>query len=154
MPNVAAMVGESFTAYRMGSNTTPQDKEAVEYLLGTMGSCIEVEEKYMDPVTGLGGSGPAYIAIVIDALTYTGLRVDLHRELSKVAAAQSVLSTAKLIMKGASAPSEIEEMVTTPGGTPPISALTYATSGRITRGLTPFQLWKKIYRVGTSTPCV
>jgi len=117
MPNVAAMVGESFTAYCMGSNTTLQDKETVELLLGTMGSCMEVEAKYMDPVTGLSGSGPAYIAIVIDALTYAGLRVGLPRELSKVAAAQSVLGTAKLIMEGVSVPSEIEEMVTTPGGT-------------------------------------
>ena len=117
MPNVAAMVGESFTAYCMGSNTTLRDKETVERLLGTMGSCMEVEEKYMDPVTGLSGSGPAYIAIVIDALTYAGLRVGLPRELSKVAAAQSVLGTGKLIMEGVSVPSEIEEMVTTPGGT-------------------------------------
>ncbi|MCK4702056.1 pyrroline-5-carboxylate reductase [Candidatus Bathyarchaeota archaeon] len=117
MPNVAAMVGESFTAYCMGSNTTLKDKETVELLLGTMGSCMEVEEKYMDPVTGLSGSGPAYIAIVIDALTYAGLRVGLPRELSKVAAAQSVLGTGKLIMEGVSVPSEIEEMVTTPGGT-------------------------------------
>jgi pyrroline-5-carboxylate reductase len=110
MPNVAAMGGESFTAYCMGSNTTLRDKETVERLLGTMGSCMEVEEKCMDPVTGLSGSGPAYIAIVIDALTYAGLRVGLPRELSKVAAAQSVLGTAKLIMEGVSVPSEIEEM--------------------------------------------
>ena len=117
MPNVAAMVGESFTAYSMGSATSLQDKALVEKLLGTMGSCMEIEEGYMDAVTGLSGSGPAYIAVVLDALTYAGLRVGLPRELSKLAAAQSVLGTAKLVMEGVLVPSEIEEMVTTPGGT-------------------------------------
>jgi pyrroline-5-carboxylate reductase len=117
MPNVAAIVGESFTAYSMGSTTTLQDKAVVEDLLGAMGTCMEVEEKYMDAVTGLSGSGPAYIAIVIDALTYAGLRVGLPRSLSKLAAAQSVLGTAKMIVDGVKVPSEIEEMVTTPGGT-------------------------------------
>ena len=117
MPNVAAAVGESFTGYSMGSNTTLDDKETVESLLNTMGSCMEIEEKYQDAVTGLSGSGPAYIAIVIEALTYAGLRVGLPRDLSKTAAAQSVLGTAKLVMEGVNIPSEIEEMVTTPGGT-------------------------------------
>ncbi len=117
MPNVAAIVGESFTGYSMGSSTTLEDKATVEALLGTMGSFMEIEEKYQDAITGLSGSGPAYIAIVIDALTYAGLRVGLPRELSKRAAAQSVLGTAKLVMDGVHVPSEIEEMVTTPGGT-------------------------------------
>jgi pyrroline-5-carboxylate reductase len=117
MPNVAAMVGESFTAYALGSTVSLEDKETVEKLLGTMGLCMEVEEKYMDAVTGLSGSGPAFISVVIDALTYAGLRVGLPRDLSKRAAAQSVLGTAKLIVEKVYAPSEIEEMVTTPGGT-------------------------------------
>jgi pyrroline-5-carboxylate reductase len=117
MPNIAAMSGESFTGYSMGSKTTLEDKETVEILLKTMGACMEIEEKYMDAITGLSGSGPAYVAIVIDALTYAGLRVGLPRELSKAAAAQSVLGTAKLIIDGIYTPSQIEEMVTTPGGT-------------------------------------
>jgi pyrroline-5-carboxylate reductase len=117
MPNIAAMSGESFTGYCMGSTTTLDDKDTAEKLLKTMGICMEVEEKYMDAITGLSGSGPAYVAIVIDALTYAGLRVGLPRELSKAAAAQSVLGAAKLIIDGIYTPSEIEEMVTTPGGT-------------------------------------
>lgn len=59
---------------------------------------MEVEEKYMDTITGLSGSGPAHVAIVIDALTYPGLRVGLPQELSKEAAARSVLGAAKLII--------------------------------------------------------
>ena len=117
MPNIAAMAGESFTAYSMGSTTKLEDKATVEQLLNTMGTCMEIEEKYMDAVTGLSGSGPAFVAIVIEALTYAGLRVGLPRELCKVASAQSVLGTAKLIMDNILTPSEIAEMVTTPGGT-------------------------------------
>ena len=84
--------------------------------MDTMGSCKEVEEKYMDAITGLSGSGPAYVAIVIDALMFAGLKVGLPRELSLYSAAQSVLGAAKLVLEGTS-PSTIEEMVTTPGGT-------------------------------------
>ncbi len=117
MPNIAAMVGESFTAYAMGSTTSLEDKATVETLLNTMGTCMQVEEKYMDAVTGLSGSGPAFVAIVIEALTYAGLRVGLPRDLSKLASAQSVLGAAKLVMDDVMTPSEIAEMVTTPGGT-------------------------------------
>ena len=117
MPNIAAMVGESFTAYTMGSSTLLEDKSIVESLLNTMGTCMEIEEKYMDAVTGLSGSGPAFVAIVIEALTYAGLRVGLPRELCRVASAQSVLGAARLIMEDVCTPSEIAEMVTTPGGT-------------------------------------
>jgi pyrroline-5-carboxylate reductase len=117
MPNIAAMVGESFTAYAMGQSARLEDKSTVELLLNTMGTCMEIEEKYMDAVTGLSGSGPAFVSIVIEALTYAGLRVGLPRELCRIASAQSVLGTAKLIMENVCTPSEIAEMVTTPGGT-------------------------------------
>jgi pyrroline-5-carboxylate reductase len=117
MPNIAAMAGESFTAYTMGSATLLDDKAMVEELLNTMGTCMEIEERYMDAVTGLSGSGPAFVAIVIEALTYAGLRVGLPREFCRIASAQSVLGTAKLIIEGVCSPSEIAEMVTTPGGT-------------------------------------
>jgi pyrroline-5-carboxylate reductase len=101
----------------MGNSTLLEDKVTVEKLLNTMGTCMEIEEKYMDAVTGLSGSGPAFVAIVIEALTYAGLRVGLPREFCRVASAQSVLGTARLIMEGICSPSEIAEMVTTPGGT-------------------------------------
>jgi pyrroline-5-carboxylate reductase len=117
MPNIAAMVGESFTAYSMGITTSTEDKETIKFLLSTMGKIMEVEEKYMDAITGLSGSGPAFVAIVIDSLMYSGLRVGLPRDLSKYASAQSVMGTAKLILEGVLTPAIIEEMVTTPGGT-------------------------------------
>jgi pyrroline-5-carboxylate reductase len=117
MPNIAAMASESFTAYSMGKSTLLDDKAVVEKLLNTMGKCLEIEEKYMDAVTGLSGSGPAFVAIVIEALTYAGLRVGLPREFCRIASAQSVLGAAKLVIDGIYSPSEIAEMVTTPGGT-------------------------------------
>jgi pyrroline-5-carboxylate reductase len=117
MPNVAANVGESFTAYTCANNVTEEDKAVVWNLLETMGYIMEVEEQYMDAITGLSGSGPAFVAIVIDALLYGGLKVGLPRELALYSAAQSVLGTAKLILEGGLSPSKIEEMVTTPGGT-------------------------------------
>lgn len=74
MPNVAAFVGESYTAYCCDDKVTERDREALKRLLDTMGQHDEVEEKYMDALTGLSGSGPAYVVIVIESLMYIGLR--------------------------------------------------------------------------------
>jgi pyrroline-5-carboxylate reductase len=117
MPNIAALAGESFTAYTCDPNVTVEDKATVKTLLDTMGTSQEVEEKYMDAVTGLSGSGPAFVAIVIDAMMFAGLKVGLPRELSLRSAAQSVLGAAKLVLDGTMKPMEIAEMVATPGGT-------------------------------------
>ncbi len=117
MPNIAALAGESFTAYACDVKITADDKAIVKSLLDTMGTCTEVEEKYMDAITGLTGSGPAFVAIVIDALMFAGLKVGLPRDISLRGAAQSVLGAAKLVLDGTMKPTEIAEMVTTPGGT-------------------------------------
>ncbi len=117
MPNVAAFVGESFTAYSCNGRITDDDKAVTKRLLDTLGQHQEVEEKYMDAITGLSGSGPAYIAIVIEALMYAGLKVGLPRELSLHSSAQAVLGAAKLILEGELNVSQIKDAVTTPGGT-------------------------------------
>jgi pyrroline-5-carboxylate reductase len=117
MPNIAALAGESFTAYVCDPRVTAKDKATVKILLDTMGTSQEVEEKYMDAITGLSGSGPAFVAIVMDAMMFAGLKVGLPRELSLRSAAQSVLGAAKLVLDGTMKPTEIAEMVTTPGGT-------------------------------------
>jgi pyrroline-5-carboxylate reductase len=117
MPNIAAFVGESFTAYCCDGRVSSDDKEVVKRLLYTMGKYDEVEEKYMDAITGLSGSGPAYVAIVIEALMYAGLKVGLPRELSLYSSAQAVLGAAKLIVDGEMNASQIKDAVTTPGGT-------------------------------------
>lgn len=117
MPNIAALVGESFTAFTCDEAVTQEDKELVRRLLSTLGPCEEVEEKHLDAITGLSGSGPAYIAIVVDALLYAGLKVGLPRDLALRSSAQAVLGTAKLVLDGSLDTSKVKEMVTTPGGT-------------------------------------
>ncbi|MGD2201211.1 MAG: pyrroline-5-carboxylate reductase [Candidatus Bathyarchaeota archaeon] len=117
MPNVAALVGEAFTAYSCNSRVTKEDKAVVRRLLDTLGQHQEVEEKYMDAVTGLSGSGPAYVAIVVESLMYAGLKVGLPRDLSLYSSAQAVLGAAKLILEGELDASQIKDAVTTPGGT-------------------------------------
>lgn len=117
MPNVAALVQASYTAYCCGENVTEKDKEKVKSLLTRMGTCEEVDEKYMDAITALTGSGPGYIAVIIEALMYAGLKVGLPRKVAMYGAAQTVLGTGKLVMDLQEHPAKVKDMVTTPGGT-------------------------------------
>ena len=117
MPNVAAVVQASYTAFCCGETVTPEDKEKVRKLLNLMGVCEEVDEKYMDAITALTGSGPGYISVIIEALMYAGLKVGLPRTIALNGAAQTVLGTGKLVMDLHEHPSKVKDMVTTPGGT-------------------------------------
>jgi len=117
MPNVAVLVQESFTAYCCDDDVTSEDKRKVKEILNVMGICEEVEEKYMDAITALSGSGPGYISIIIEALMYAGLKVGLPRDLSLYSSAQTVLGTGKLILETKEHAAKIKDMVTTPGGT-------------------------------------
>jgi pyrroline-5-carboxylate reductase len=117
MPNIAVMVQASYTAYCCGENVTQEDKEKVQKLLNMMGICEEVDEKYMDAITALSGSGPGYLSIIIEALMYAGLRVGLPRDVALYSAAQTVLGTGKLVVELREHPARIKDMVTTPGGT-------------------------------------
>jgi pyrroline-5-carboxylate reductase len=117
MPNLCVMVQAAYTAYCCSENVTEEDKETVKELLNTMGICDEVDEKYMDAITAVSGSGPGYISILIEALTYAGLKVGLPRNIALNCAAQSMLGTAKLVTDLHEEPSHIKDMTTTPGGT-------------------------------------
>jgi len=117
MPNLCAMVQASYTAYCCTENVTSQDKEKVKSLLAMMGVCDEVEEKYMDAITAVSGSGPGYLSIIIEALTYAGLKVGLPRNIALACAAQTVMGTGKLVIDLKEEPSKIKDMTTTPGGT-------------------------------------
>ena len=117
MPNVAALVQASYTAYCCDENVTKQDKDKVKSLLNRMGVCKEVDEKYMDAITALTGSGPGYIAVIIEALMYAGLKVGLPRKVALYGAAQTVLGTGKLVLDLQEHPAKVKDMVTTPGGT-------------------------------------
>jgi pyrroline-5-carboxylate reductase len=117
MPNMAILVQESFTAYTCDEDVTPEDKEKVKKIFNVMGICEEVEEKHMDAITALSGSGPGYISIIIEGLMYAGLKVGLPRDLSLYSSAQTVLGTGKLVLQTREHAAKIKDMVTTPGGT-------------------------------------
>jgi len=117
MPNLAALVQASYTAFCCGENVTLGDKKKLITLLNMMGECDEIDEKYMDAITAVSGSGPGYMSIVVEALTYAGLKVGLPRNIALRAAAQTVMGTGKLIIDLKEEPSRIKDMTTTPGGT-------------------------------------
>jgi len=117
MPNLAILVQASYTAYCCESDVTEEDKEKIKTLLKIMGTFEEVEEKHMDAITGLSGSGPGYLSIVVEAMIYAGLKLGLPRNVAVNAAAQTVLGTGKLVLELNEHPAKIRDMVTTPGGT-------------------------------------
>jgi len=117
MPNVAILVQESFTAYCCDDDVTNEDKENVKEVLGVMGRFMEIEERYMDAVTAVSGSGPGYISVIVEAIVYAGLKVGLPRDLALISATQAVLGTAKLVLETGQTPAQIRDSVTTPGGT-------------------------------------
>ena len=117
MPNLGALVQASYTAYCCEPNVTIEDKAKVKVLLDMMGICDEMDEKYMDAITAVSGSGPGYMSIIVEALTYAGLKVGLPRNIALKAAAQTVMGTGKLIIDLNEDPAKIKDMTTTPGGT-------------------------------------
>jgi len=117
IPNVAALVQASYTAYACDADVTERDKAEVKALLDMMGICAEVNEKYMDAITALSGSGPGYLSIIVEALMYAGLRAGLPRDIALSSAAQAVMGTGKLIIELQEHPAKIRDIVTTPGGT-------------------------------------
>ncbi len=118
MPNVAAIVKEAVSAIYCGPRTTPEDEETAKEILGLVGEVVVLEnEKYMDAVTGLSGSGPAYVFEVIEALADGGVKVGLHRADALKLAAQTVKGAAELVLKTGKHPAELKDMVASPGGT-------------------------------------
>jgi pyrroline-5-carboxylate reductase len=117
MTNMPAMVGEAATAYAVGSNLTEADLETTRFVLGRLGEYIELPESQLDAVTALSGSGPAYIAILIDALVTAGLKVGLPRDTAFKLATQTLVGTAKLLRETGMGITELRDAVTTPAGT-------------------------------------
>lgn len=115
MPNVAVSVGESMTAYTL-NKTAAQCGETVKNFWSTLGRAVEVEEKLMDAVTGLSGSGPAYAFLMIDALSDGGVAAGLSRAMAIELAAQTLLGAAKMVLQGEH-PDVLRDKVTSPAGT-------------------------------------
>jgi pyrroline-5-carboxylate reductase len=117
MPNIAATIGEAITAYSLGHNLSKHDGEQVKFILGSFGDYIEVQESLMDAVTGLSGSGPGYIAVLIEAMVSAGLKVGLPRDVSFKLVTKTLTGTANLLENTKVHPAELRDAVTTPSGT-------------------------------------
>lgn len=117
MPNTPALVGHGAAAYCLGSDATRRDADFAKRLLGSVGLAVELPERLMDAVTGLSGSGPAYIYMVIDAMADGGVRMGLPRPDALRLAAQTVLGAAAMVVETGEHPAVLKDMVTSPGGT-------------------------------------
>lgn len=117
MPNIAATVKEAASAISPGSAVSKEDMAVAGSIFGAIGKTVTVQENLMDAVTGLSGSGPAYIFMIIEALADGGVHEGLDRNTAKLLAAQTVLGSAKMVLEGGSHTGELKDMVTSPGGT-------------------------------------
>ena len=117
MPNTPCLVGAGANVMSRGTNAGDSHAETAKTMLGAMGFVTEAPEKLMDAVTGLSGSGPAYVAILIDALSDGGVKMGLPRTTALKLAAQTVFGSAKMILEKGMHPSKLRDMVASPGGT-------------------------------------
>jgi pyrroline-5-carboxylate reductase len=117
MPNAPALVLEGATAIAKSDGLEPGDLEVAQEIFGAVGKAVVLEEELMDAVTGLSGSGPAYIALVVEALADGGVKVGLARPIAMALAAQAVMGAAKLVLETGEHPGRLKDQVASPGGT-------------------------------------
>lgn len=117
MPNTPALVGAGATAWAAGSRVTSEDRMLVQQMLGALGVALEVEEKQLDAVTGLSGSGPAWVFRFVEALIEAGVDCGLMRQDARQLAVQTVLGAARLLASSDEHPRALADRVTSPGGT-------------------------------------
>ena len=117
MPNAPCLVGASAAAFSVGGTATAEDSALVERMLSLVGIAVPVAEQLLDAVTGLSGSGPAYVYQIIEALSDGGVRVGLPRDIALKLAAQTVLGAAKMVLETGEHPAALKDAVTSPGGT-------------------------------------
>jgi pyrroline-5-carboxylate reductase len=117
MPNTPALVHKGSAAYALGVGTTEADAETAEAVFSSVGRAYEVAESLLDAVTGLSGSGPAYVYLAIEALADGGVRMGLPRDLAVQLAAQTVSGAAEMVLRTTLHPAQLKDMVASPGGT-------------------------------------
>ena len=117
MPNTPSLVGMGMTALCRGEYATDADLALARALFAAVGESVVVEERLMDAVTGLSGSGPAYVYLIIEALADGGVKAGLPRETARRLAAQTVLGAAQMVLTSEEHPAQLKDNVTTPGGT-------------------------------------
>ncbi|PLX69837.1 MAG: pyrroline-5-carboxylate reductase [Denitrovibrio sp.] len=117
MPNTPALVGLGASGICKGAHATSDDIDLVETMMNTIGSCVVVGEDRMDAITGLSGSGPAYVYTFIDALADAGVNMGLTRVNATKLAAQTVMGAAQMVLETGIHPMQLKDNVTTPAGT-------------------------------------
>ncbi len=117
MPNLATSVGEGATAFALGATASDSDALLVEEIMGSMGRATKVEERHLDAVTGLSGSGPGFMAALAHAMIDGGVRSGLPKDVAFKLALQTMKGTAELLLTDGIDPDTLFKMVATPGGT-------------------------------------
>jgi pyrroline-5-carboxylate reductase len=117
MPNTPALIHRGAAGYSMGKTATQEDAAVVERIFRAVGRIFHVKEEQLDVVTGLSGSGPAYIYMVIEAMADAGVLMGLPRDLALQLSAQTVSGAAEMVLRTGHHPAQLKDMVTSPGGT-------------------------------------
>ena len=117
MPNTPALVGASASAFALGKSAPPADGQVAQKLFSAVGVAYQVKESLLDAVTGLSGSGPAYVFLMLEALSDGGVAAGLPRDIATKLAAQTMLGSAKMLLETGLHPGALKDMVTSPGGT-------------------------------------
>ena len=117
MPNTPALVLEGVTAISFSDQVKKGNKQVVHRIFEAVGKTVEVPEDKLDAVTGLSGSGPAYIFTIMEALSDAGVKMGLSRDVANKLTFQTVLGAAKLALDSGKHPGQLKDMVTSPGGT-------------------------------------
>ena len=116
MPNTPAMIGAGVTALCPGRFCSAEQMAVAQRIFSTVGRTVVVDEKHMDAVTGLSGSGPAFLYIIIEALAEAGVNVGLPRDVATLLAAQTTLGSARMVLETGYHPALLKDQVTTPAG--------------------------------------
>ena len=117
MPNMPAMVGAGMTALAIGPGVEENEVACARQIFESVGRVVPVDECFMDSVTGLSGSGPAYVFLMIEAMADGGVKMGLPRETASFLAAQTVLGAARMVLETGQHPARLKDEVASPGGT-------------------------------------
>ncbi len=117
MPNTPSVVQAGVSALAMGGNVLVEDERLARVIFESVGKVVVVEERLMDAVTGLSGSGPAYLFLIIEALADGGVKMGLPREVALGLASQTLLGAARMVLETGEHPARLKDMVASPGGT-------------------------------------